>query len=561
MEAAAPLPPPLPLERARLHLGSLLLRDGLLSPEQIEEALAVKEQTGARLGEIVVERGWLESSHLARALAEQHGLDYVDLGAIDVDQAAVGLLSERLAHRYGALPVRFLDEETILVAVSDPTDVVASDDLRLALGLNVRIGVAAADELSKVLRRVYRTSVEITEEDPGADDVRNVAATSAPAIKLVNQLVARAIDEGASDLHFEPQVGGVEVRARVDGVMRHLATVPRELQPAVTSRLKIMGELDIADRRSPQDGRVAVRVGGAPMDLRIAVLPTTHGEQVVLRIMHRAGGRLGLKELGMSQTAEDTFARAIQQPYGAVLACGPTGSGKTTTLYAALDRLNDDKRVLTTIEDPVEYQLPGATQIEVNPRAGLTFARGLRTILRSDPDVLLVGEIRDEETARIAIQAAMTGHLVLTSLHTHNAASSLARLKDMGVEPGLLATSINCIVAQRLARRLCVECRQPYAPTEADLADIAGFQLEGPLYRAGGCAARASTGFAGRVALYEVLPVIGPIRRLIEASTEEIFAAAVEMGMRTLRQDGIRLCLAGVSSLDEIRRVTDDRLS
>ncbi|HVN60420.1 MAG TPA: GspE/PulE family protein [Gaiellaceae bacterium] len=561
MEAAAPLPPPLPLERARLHLGSLLLRDGLLSPEQIEEALAVKEQTGARLGEIVVERGWLESSDLARALAEQHGLDYVDLGAMDVDQAAAGLLSERLAHRYGALPVRFLDEETILVAVSDPTDVVTSDDLRLALGLNVRIGVAAADELTKVLRRVYRTTVEITEEDAGADDVRNVAATSAPAIKLVNQLVARAIDEGASDLHFEPQVGGVEVRARVDGVMRHLATVPRELQPAVTSRLKIMGELDIADRRSPQDGRVSVRVGGAPMDLRIAVLPTTHGEQVVLRIMHRAGGRLGLKELGMSQTAEETFARAIQQPYGAVLACGPTGSGKTTTLYAALDRLNDDKRVLTTIEDPVEYQLPGATQIEVNPRAGLTFARGLRTILRSDPDVLLVGEIRDEETARIAVQAAMTGHLVLTSLHTHNAASSLARLKDMGVEPGLLATSINCIVAQRLARRLCVECRQPYSPTEADLADIAGFQLEGPLYRAGGCAACAGTGFAGRVALYEVLPVIGPIRRLIEASTEEIFAAAVEMGMRTLRQDGIRLCLTGVSSLDEIRRVTGDRLS
>jgi len=561
MEAAAPLPPPLPLERARLHLGSLLLRDGLLSPEQIEEALAVKEQTGARLGEIVVERGWLDSADLARALAEQHGLDYVDLAGIEVDQAAAGLLSERLAHRYGALPVKFLDEETILVAVSDPTDVVTSDDLRLALGLNVRIGVAAADELTKVLRRVYRTTVEITEEDPGLDDVRNVAATSAPAIKLVNQLVARAIDEGASDLHFEPQVGGVEVRARVDGVMRHLATVPRELQPAVTSRLKIMGELDIADRRSPQDGRVSVRVGGAPMDLRIAVLPTTHGEQVVLRIMHRAGGRLGLKELGMSATAEETFARAIQQPYGAVLACGPTGSGKTTTLYAALDRLNDDKRVLTTIEDPVEYQLPGATQIEVNPRAGLTFARGLRTILRSDPDVLLVGEIRDEETARIAIQAAMTGHLVLTSLHTHNAASSLARLKDMGVEPGLLATSINCIVAQRLARRLCTECRESYAPTETDLADLAGFVLEGPLYRAAGCAHCAGTGFAGRVALYEVLPVIGPIRRLIEASTEEIFAAAVEMGMRTLRQDGIRLCLAGVSSLDEIRRVTGDRLS
>jgi type IV pilus assembly protein PilB len=564
MEAAAPLPSPLPLERARLHLGSLLLRDGLLSAEQIEEALAVKEQTGARLGEIVVARGWVDSSQVAQALAEQHGLEYVALAGAQLEPAAVGLLPERLAHRYGAVPVRFLDEETILVAVSDPTDVLASDDLRLALGLNVRIGVAAADELARVLRRVYRATVEITESDSettSTDDVRNVAATSAPAIKLVNALVARAIDEGASDLHFEPQAGGVEVRARVDGVMRHLATVPRDLQPAVTSRLKIMGELDIADRRSPQDGRVSVRVGGQPMDLRIAVLPTTHGEQVVLRIMHRAGERLGLQDLGMSPAAEETFARAIHQPYGAVLACGPTGSGKTTTLYAALDRLNDDKRVLTTIEDPVEYQLPGATQIEVNPRAGLTFARGLRTILRSDPDVLLVGEIRDEETARIAIQAAMTGHLVLTSLHTHNAASSLARLKDMGVEPGLLATSINCIVAQRLARRLCTECREPYRPAEADLADLGGQVPDEPLYRARGCPSCAGTGYAGRVALYEVLPVVGPIRRLIEASTEEIFAAAIELGMRTLRQDGIRLCIAGTSSLDEIRRVTGDRLS
>ena len=564
MEAAAPLPSPLPLERARLHLGSLLLRDGLLSAEQIEEALAVKEQTGARLGEIVVARGWVDSSQVAQALAEQHGLEYVALAGAQLEPAALGLLPERLAHRYGAVPVRFLDEETILVAVSDPTDVLASDDLRLALGLNVRIGVAAADELARVLRRVYRATVEITESDSettSTDDVRNVAATSAPAIKLVNALVARAIDEGASDLHFEPQAGGVEVRARVDGVMRHLATVPRDLQPAVTSRLKIMGELDIADRRSPQDGRVSVRVGGQPMDLRIAVLPTTHGEQVVLRIMHRAGERLGLQDLGMSPAAEETFARAIHQPYGAVLACGPTGSGKTTTLYAALDRLNDDKRVLTTIEDPVEYQLPGATQIEVNPRAGLTFARGLRTILRSDPDVLLVGEIRDEETARIAIQAAMTGHLVLTSLHTHNAASSLARLKDMGVEPGLLATSINCIVAQRLARRLCTECREPYQPAEADLADLGGQVPEEPLYRARGCPSCAGTGYAGRVALYEVLPVVGPIRRLIEASTEEIFAAAIELGMRTLRQDGIRLCIAGTSSLDEIRRVTGDRLS
>ncbi len=554
MEAAAPLPPPLPLERARLHLGSLLLRDGLLSPEQIEEALAVKEQTGARLGEIVVERGWLDSADLARALAEQHGLDYVDLAGVDVDQAAAGLLSERLAHRYGALPVRFLDEETILVAVSDPTDVVTSDDLRLALGLNVRIGVAGRGRaLEGAAPRATGHRSRSPRRSPASDDVRNVAATSAPAIKLVNQLVARAIDEGASDLHFEPQVGGVDVRARVDGVMRHLATVPRELQPAVNEPPQDHGRARHR-RPRPQDGG-SVRVGGrrwtpdrrAADDQRRAGRAADHAPR-------RRPPRL---ELGMSA------ARASRARSAAVrrVLLRADGQRQDDDAVRRARPLNDDKRVLTTIEDPVEYQLPGATQIEVNPRAGLTFARGLRTILRSDPDVLLVGEIRDEETARIAIQAAMTGHLVLTSLHTHNAASSLARLKDMGVEPGLLATSINCIVAQRLARRLCTECRESYAPTEADLADIAGFALEGPLYRAAGCSHCAGTGFAGRVALYEVLPVIGPIRRLIEASTEEIFAAAVEMGMRTLRQDGIRLCLAGVSSLDEIRRVTGDRLS
>ncbi len=324
-----------------------------------------------------------------------------------------------------------------------------------------------------------------------------------------------------------------------------------------------MGELDIADRRAPQDGRISIRYGDSPIDLRIAVLPTTYGEQVVLRILHRASGRLGLPQLGMSAQAEEIFARAIRQPYGAVLVVGPTGSGKTTTLYSALELLNDADRVLMTIEDPVEYQVKGVNQIEVNPRAGLTFARGLRTILRSDPDVLLVGEVRDEETARIAIQAAMTGHLVLTTLHTHNAASSIARLRDMGVEQSLLATSINCIVAQRLARRLCVECREQYVPSQAEVEELAGDGIKlgaESLFRARGCARCGGTGYAGRVALYEVMPVIGRIRRLIEASTEEIFAAAVEAGMITLREDGIRLCEAGISTLDEIRRVTGDRL-
>lgn len=515
-------------------------------------------------------RGWVSEPALARSLAEQHGVEFLTLGRDGLDESAAGLLPEKLARRYRAVPIRYVDQSTMLVGVADPTNVVASDDLRLALGLNVQLAVVEGSDLDRAIERVHRGGVEMEDAFGGGgggapgermERTRPAPATSAPAIELVNALVTRAIEDGASDLHFVPQENELTVRARIDGVMRHAATVPKEAQQAVLSRLKVMGELDIAERRIPQDGRLSVRFGGRGMDLRMAVVPTIYGEQIVLRI-HRTAQRLDLSQLGMAPGAERTFARAIGQPYGAVLACGPTGSGKTTTLYAALDVLNDEERVLTTIEDPVEHHIDGVAQVEVNVRAGLTFARGLRTILRSDPDVLLVGEIRDEETARIAIQAAMTGHLVLTSLHTHNAASSIARLKDMGVEPSILATSINCIVAQRLARRLCVECREPYRPDAAEVAELAAdAPAAATLYQARGCGACAGTGYRGRVALYEVMSVHGRIRRLIEASTEEIFAAAVEEGMTTLRQDGMRLCLAGVSSLDEIRRVTGDRLA
>ena len=569
MEAANSLPHPLPLNLVqpgtRTQLGTLLVRDGLLTVEQLEEALAEKEDNGKRLGEIIVERGWVSGSALARALAEQHELEYIDLTNVELDPAATSLLPEKFARRYHALPVQF-EDEALLVAVADPTDVVTSDDLKLALGMPVRFAVVSLIDLEHATSRMYRTQLDVFEESPDfeddrVDDIDSVDAT-APAIKLVNQLISRALEDGASDVHFEPQAKNMVVRARIDGVTRRLAEVPRSMQSAVTARLKVMGELDIAERRIPQDGRVSIKVHGQAMDLRIAVLPTTYGEQVVLRILHRSAGRRTIADLGMSPGAAEAFARAIRQPYGAVIACGPTGSGKTTTLYAALDMLNDEGRVLTTIEDPVEYQIPGINQIEVNTRSGLTFGRGLRTILRSDPDVLLVGEVRDEETARIAVQAAMTGHLVLTTLHTHNAASSVARLQNMGVDPELLATSINCIVAQRLARRVCPHCREEYAPDAAERAEFGDTLPAGALvYRAVGCTECAGVGYKGRVALYEVMEIRGRIRRLIEASTDEIFAAAVEQGMATLRQDGIRLCLEGVSTLDEIRRVTGDRMA
>ena len=543
----------------------------MITVEQLAACLAAKEADGGRLGEILLRNHIATPAQVARALAEQHGLEFLELGRIDLDAKATSLLPENVARRLSALPVLFDEDGTVVIAVTDPTDMMASDDLRLALGLQIRFAVVSGPDLLRTLDRVFRATVSLEmasdvveeEEEAPLEDITEGGPSDAPAIKLANQIIANAISEGASDIHFTPQPEAMVVRARIDGVMRRIADVPNQLVPAVTSRLKIMGELDIADRRVAQDGRVSIRYDGHPVDLRIAVLPTTFGEQVVLRILHRASGRLTLKDLGMSHEAEAVLARALRQPYGAVLTVGPTGSGKTTTLYAALEFLNDEQRSLSTIEDPVEYQIPGITQVEVNPRAGLTFASGLRTMLRSDPDVVLIGEVRDEETARIAIQAAMTGHLVLTTLHTHNAASSIARLRDMGVEQSLLATSINCIVAQRLARRLCVHCREAYSPTEAEqIADGLKGILEPDevLYRARGCTECADTGYSGRVAIYEVMPISGKIRHLIEASTEEIFAAAVDAGMTTLREDGIRIVRAGVSSLEEIHRVTGDRL-
>jgi type IV pilus assembly protein PilB len=554
----------------RPQLGELLLRDGVVTAEQLAACLAERDADGGRLGEILVRHAIATPGQIARALAEQHGLDYLELMRFDLDPEATSLLPENVARRLSALPVAFAEDGVAIVAVTDPTDMMASDDLRLALGNNIRLAVVSGPDLGRTLDRVFRHAVSLElaadveeEEEEQVEDVTAADPTDAPAIKLTNQIIASAIGEGASDIHFQPQPHAMVVRARIDGVMRRVAEVPAQLQAAVTSRLKIMGELDIADRRVAQDGRVSIRYNGNPVDLRIAVLPSSFGEQVVLRILHRATARRTLGDLGMSAEAEAVFTRALKQPYGAVLTVGPTGSGKTTTLYAALEFLNDDERSLATIEDPVEYQIPGITQVEVNARAGLTFASGLRTMLRSDPDVVLIGEVRDEETARIAIQAAMTGHLVLTTLHAHNAASSIARLRDMGVEQSLIATSVNCIVAQRLARRLCLHCREAYVPTRAEqIADgIDGIlEPDEQLYRARGCGECADTGYSGRVAIYEVMPITGRLRHLIEASTEEIFAAAVEAGMTTLREDGIRLVRAGVSSLEEIHRVTGDRL-
>jgi len=554
---------------SRRGLGSILVARGQLSADQLRRAFEQQAVSGQRLGEIVVDEGWVSPLDLAIALSEQHALPFVDILDEEIDEDIALALPEHLAQQYRALPVRELDDSTVLVAVSDPGNVQTIDGLRLALKRKVELAVADEGDLGVAQRRIYRRGIDLADEPDDLqkekderEDIVVGTTAGAPAVKHVHLALELCVAEGASDIHFEPEADRVVVRARVDGMMREMAVIPKRLQSEVMTRLKIMATLDIAERRAPQDGRMFVKIGANPVDLRVAVLPTTHGEQVVVRVLQRTTRAVGLTELGMNPSAQASFLQAISQPHGAIVACGPTGSGKTTTLYSALELLNEPTRALMTIEDPVEYAVPGVAQIEVRTKSGLTFAQGLRTILRSDPDVLLIGEIRDEETARIAVQAAMTGHLVLTSLHTHGATSAIERLKDMGVEPSLLSASLNCIVAQRLARRLCLDCRQAYTPSAAEMEEL---EINGgpvpTLYEATGCGRCGRTGYRGRVALYEVLPVGARIRSLVQATTDEIFEAAVQEGMRTLKQEGHRLIVEGTTSLTEIRRVTGGQLA
>jgi type IV pilus assembly protein PilB len=549
----------LPQATPALRLGELLVRNAQATQEHVDQALELQPVLRKRLGEILVEKRWTTSRAVAEALAAQYGLDFVDLTQVAVDARAAGLVQEGFAHTHQALPVRMLGDNLVQVVIADPSNLQTTDELRLALGVNCSLAVADAHAIEATIARTYRLSVAVTDAPP-EQELFDDAAAAESALDLVNALIGRAINAGASDVHIDPQARDVLVRFRIDGVMRDDAPVDKRSQNALAARVKVMAALDIAEKRMPQDGSFVVYIGGAPVDVRAAVLPTKHGEQIVLRLLQRET-QIELPALGMSPEMESVYMRAISQPYGAVLTCGPTGSGKTTTLYAALDRLNDGMRSIATIEDPVEYQLPGVMQTEVHARIGLTFERGLRTILRADPDVILVGEIRDAETAKIAIQAAMTGHLVLTTLHTNDAAGAIARLRTLDVDPDLFSASINCIVSQRLARRICAHCREAYEPTQEQVMsmNLISAGTNPALYRAAGCLQCGMTGYTGRVALYELMPVHGLGRVLTEGSTDEIFEAAVAAGMRTLREDGIRLSLAGVTTIEEVRRITGDR--
>ena len=539
---------------------------GLVSRERVDAAIEAGRAGGRTPESILLERGEIDQGPLARAIAERHGLDHLDLSILNVDMGAANLITSASARRYEAVPVGFVGTHSLRVAMADPSNVLAADDIALITGYDIVPSVASREDITALISRLTRLDDVVASaslegpDDDGAEvvDLRE-SAEDAPVIKLVNQIMARAVEQGASDVHLEPDGTQMRVRFRIDGVLVETTTVPRRMISGVISRVKIMAEMDIAERRLPQDGRVGLSIDGRHVDLRVVTLPAVHGEGAVIRILDKNAVVMELDKLGMLEPERLRFQRAFHQTYGAVLATGPTGSGKSTSLYAALGELNTPEKNIITIEDPVEYQVDGVTQVQVNQRAGLTFATGLRSLMRADPDVIMVGEIRDTEAAQIAVEAALTGHLVLSTLHTNDAPTAITRLIEMGVEPFLVASAIDCVVAQRLARTLCQHCKRRIILSAETLHEN-GFKARADVeaYEPVGCARCGNSGYKGRIGLYEVMTVTDEMRKLVitRASADVIAACAVANGMRRLRDDGLEKVKLGRTSISEVARVT-----
>ncbi len=551
------------------QLGQILLEQGLLQQEQLDRALEEHRNTPKSLGRVLIDLGYIRERDLVRALAEQVGLEFVDLTDYRVDAAATTLLPEALSRRYRAIPIGEEDGK-LLVAMSDPANMYALDDIRTITGRDVRPLVATANDVEQAIHKYSGMGDQVealaTEAADLIDETAELggaetAIEDAPIVKLVQAIMTQAVADRASDVHIEPTEKDVRVRFRVDGVLHEVMHSPKSIQNGLISRLKVMADLNIAEKRIPQDGRVSIRVGSRSLDLRLATLPTVNGEKIVIRILDKSNALLQLSDLGFNDDAFKSYEKSFRRPYGAILVTGPTGSGKSTTLYATLNIVNQVDRHIITVEDPVEYRLPGVNQIQVNPKAGLTFASALRSILRADPDIILVGEIRDRETAMIAVESALTGHLVLSSLHTNDAPSAITRLTEMEVETFLVASALDCVVAQRLARKLCEKCKETYAPDPAELIEAGFPEHQVPeiaeMYRPVGCQSCASTGYRGRFGLYEVMPMTEEIERLTveRASSEAIRHVAIDQGMQALRDDGLQKARAGLTSIEEIARV------
>jgi type IV pilus assembly protein PilB len=563
------------------RLGDLLVAEGLITEEQLKQALAEQKGKTEKLGSILARLQFITEEQLIGFLSRQYGIPSITVTNVDVDAETLRLVPAPIARKYEVLPVKRIGG-TLTLAMADPTNVFALDDVAFMTSLQILPVVAPQAAIRAAIERHYEAgqqsamnemlteiaadaSVEVLEGEtdaPGVDVFElKESADEAPVIKLVNMVLVDAIRKGASDLHWEPYEKHFRIRFRIDGVLHEMLSPPKRLEPAIISRLKIMSSLDISERRVPQDGRIKLRFGAREIDFRVSILPTIFGEKAVLRILDKDSLQLDLTKLGFDAWSYEKFNHAIHQPYGMVLITGPTGSGKTTTLYSAISTINSPEHNIMTAEDPVEYNLKGVNQVQVNEGVGRSFAAVLRSFLRQDPDVILVGETRDLETAQISIRAALTGHLVFTTLHTNDCPSTVARLFDMGIQPFLLSSALLLILAQRLGRRICKECRQPMPGTEEDLVPF-GHTPQGltnvTFYRGKGCATCNFTGMKGRVAIYEVMPVTEALRDMIlkNAATADIREQAQRDGMKTLRESGLMKVIEGTTTVEEILRVT-----
>ncbi|BAE84201.1 GspE/PulE family protein [Desulfitobacterium hafniense] len=567
------------IRQERKRLGEILIAGGALTEEQLNEALKMQKSLSLRLGEVLVRQNFVSEEEILRTIQRQLGIPSVDLNRIVVTEKILKMIPEAVARKYTVLPVDFTNGQ-LLVATSDPTDYYAIDDLRLASGMMVKPCVAKKADILRAIDRFYgRSEAEKAVSDfvkqTGHDQV---AATSqapvltivqagvdgadeeaTPIIKFLNTIIENAVNNFASDIHIEPVDDELRVRFRIDGVLREIMRTPVSMASPVVSRVKIMADLNIAERRLPQDGRITYLVGRKMIDLRVSTAPTMYGEKVVLRILDKGSVILEKSSLGLHDHELELFDQLISKPYGIVLVTGPTGSGKTTTLYTALNQLNTSEKNIITLEDPVEYNFKGVNQMQVNPKAGLTFANGLRSILRQDPDIIMVGEMRDNETAEIAVRSALTGHLVLSTIHTNDAPSAVTRLVDMGIEPFLISASVVGIISQRLVRKICPNCVKEYPAEFKDYAFL-GISQDTPLTlkRGAGCPYCHDSGYKGRTAIFEIMPISSGHRNLIDkgATADELRSYAVEQGMTTLKKSAAELVINGITTIEELLRVT-----
>ncbi|MEW6554008.1 MAG: ATPase, T2SS/T4P/T4SS family [Actinomycetota bacterium] len=549
------------------RLSQLLIKNRVINEQQLANALERQKETGSSLGKVLLEMGVVKENQLAEVIAHELGLGYVDLLEYKINIQATTSIDESTAERYTCIPIDF-DAGKLVVAMADPTNIYALDDIRLSTGYEVKPVVSAREDIINAIQRYYHLDTDVVEEALEGRDFDEGESISGvvedtPLVRFTTTMISEAINRGASDIHVDPRENEVLIRYRIDGVCQEIKRVPKNIHQGIVGRIKIISDLNIAERRVPQDGHFGMVSGGKSIDFRVAILPTVYGEKVVMRILDRSSIMLRLEDLGFLPQALEKFKKAFMLPHGALLVTGPTGSGKSTSLYATLNVLNTEEKNITTVEDPVEYRLSGINQVQVNPKAGLTFANALRNILRTSPDILMVGEIRDRETAKIAIEAALTGHLVLSTLHTNDAPSALPRLIEMGVESFLVSSAINCVLAQRLVRKLCPNCKVPYEPDPEVLKNLR-FPVDPSdgdliLYKANenGCAKCNSTGYKGRVGLYEVMPMSDAIQRLTvqESSATVIMNKAVEEGLLTMRDDGFIKVKMGLTSIEEVMRV------